>query len=509
MKSRHLCCLLLAVAALLSSRAQADVKPSALFADHAVLQRDKPLAVWGAADAGEKISVTFAGHAVATITDAAGRWRVELPALAASAEPRDLVVRGKNTVVLTDILVGEVWLASGQSNMARTLSNTSFDNAFEYPASADFPMIRQFTVDRAVAEQPADDVTGAWHRAGPATLPKFSATAWFFARDLYTLLRVPIGIINSSWGGTPAEAWTDAEALRASPVHAAVRQRWEEVLAAYPAAKARYDEARTEWEKQKASATAAGIKFTKAAPRAPQGPGHQYTPSGLYNAMIAPLTPAAIRGVIWYQGENNARVPRAVEYRQLFPALITGWRRAFAQGDFPFYWVQLANFAAGDAQSTVWATLRESQTLTLALPNTGQAVTIDIGNVADIHPKNKRDVGRRLARLALQRTYGLDLVDSGPVFAQAVSEGKGWRVGFTHTDGGLMAPLNALSGFELADEDRVFHPADARIEQNSVFVSSPEVPAPVAVRYAWRNAPVAGLFNGEGLPAVPFRTDTW
>ncbi len=505
MKFHPLCSLLLAVAVV----ARADVKPSALFADHAVLQRDKPVPVWGIADPGEKVSVTFAGHTAGTIADTAGRWRVELPALTASAEPRDLVFRGKNTVTFTDILVGEVWLASGQSNMARTLSNTSFDNAFEYAASADLPMIRQFTVGQVVAAQPAADVTGAWHRAGPATLARFSATAWFFARDLYALLRVPVGIVNSSWGGTPAEAWTDAASLRASPVHAAVQQRWDEVLAAYPAAKAKYNETRANWEKQKAVATAAGKKYTKAAPAAPQGPGHHYMPSGLFNGMIAPLTSAALRGVIWYQGENNARDPRAVEYRQLFPALITGWRRAFAQDNLPFYWVQLANFAAGDAQSTVWATLRESQTLTLALPETGQAVTIDIGNVADIHPKNKRDVGRRLARLALRRTYGLDIVDSGPVFARAAPEGSGWRVSFTHTDGGLVAPLNALSGFELAGEDREFHPAAAKIEKGSVLVTSPDVPAPIAVRYAWRNAPVAGLFNGEGLPAVPFRTDTW
>ena len=504
MKPFVLCCLLFAAAL-----ARADVKPAALFADHAVLQRDKPVPVWGTADAGERVSVIFAGHTVETTADAAGRWRVELPALAASAEPRSLVIRGKNTVTLTDILVGEVWLASGQSNMARTLRNTSFDTVFEYPASADFPMIREFTVAHAVTDQPAADVTGAWRRAGPATLPEFSATAWFFAHALHVVLRVPVGIVNSSWGGTPAEAWTDAEALRGSPVHAAVRQRWDEVIAAYPAAKARYDAARTDWEKQKSAATAAGKKFTKAVPAVPPGPGHQNTPSGLFNGMIAPLTPAAFRGVIWYQGENNARVPRNTEYRQLFPALISGWRRVFTQGDFPFYWVQLANFASGDAESTVWATLRESQTLTLALPNTGQAVIIDIGNVADIHPKNKKDVGRRLARLALRRTYGLDLVDSGPVFAKAAPEGAGWRVTFTHTDGGLVAPLNALSGFELAGADRVFHPADAKIQKDSVLVTSPSVPAPVAVRYAWRNAPVAGLFNGEGLPATPFRTDTW
>lgn len=505
MKLNHLGVLFLTIAV----GVHADVKPVGLFADHAVLQREKPVPVWGSADAGEKVSVTFAGHTVETIADLAGSWRVELPALAASAEPRDLHIRGNNTVTFTDILVGEVWLASGQSNMARTLSNTSFDNEFEYAASADLPMIRQFTVGRAVAEQPAADVTGEWHQAGPETLANFSATAWFFGRDLYALLRVPVGIINGSWGGTPGEAWTDAEGLRASPVHAAVRQRWEEVLAVYPAAKAKYDEARAAWENQKAVAMATGKKFTKAAPRAPQGPGHHYTPSGLFNGMIAPLTPVAFRGVIWYQGENNARVPRAEEYRRLFPSLITGWRQAFAQGDFPFYWVQLANFAAGDAQSAVWATLRESQTLTLALPNTGQAVTIDIGNATDIHPKNKRDVGRRLARLALRRTYGFDLVDSGPVFERVESEGSSLRISFGNTNGGLMTPLNALSGFELAGEDKVFHPADAMIENDTVLVTLTAVPAPVAVRYAWRNAPVAGLFNGEGLPAVPFRTDTW
>jgi sialate O-acetylesterase len=505
MKYRRLCCLLLAVAV----NAGAEVKPAALFADHAVLQRDKPVPIWGIADPGEKVSVTFASHRVETTADAAGRWRVELPALSASAESRQLLIQGKNTVTLTDILVGEVWLASGQSNMARTLGSTSFDTAFEYPASADFAMIREFTVAHAVAGQPAADVTGAWQPAGPKALPQFSAAAYFFARDLYTVLRVPVGIINSSWGATSGEAWTEGEALRESPVHAAVQQRWNEVLAAYPAAKVKYDAARAAWAKRRADAVASGEKFTEAAPAAPPGPGHHSTPSGLYNGMIAPLAPAALRGVIWYQGENNARVPRAVEYRQLFPALITGWRRAFAQGDFPFYWVQLANFASGDAQGTVWATLRESQTLTLALSNTGQAVAIDIGNVADIHPKNKRDVGRRLARLALRRTYGLDFVDSGPVFDTAAPEGAGWRISFTHTEGGLLAPLNALSGFELAGEDRVFHPAEAKIEKNSVLVTSPTVPAPVAVRYAWRNAPVAGLFNGEGLPAVPFRTDTW
>lgn len=499
MKFRLLCCFFLA-----TTFARADVRPAALFSDHAVLQRDKPVPVWGTADAGEKVSVTFSNHTVETTAAATGRWRVELPALSASLEPRPLVIRGKNTVTLSDILVGEVWIASGQSNMAR-LMRLTFDTALEYPAAEGYSMIREFTVEHAVAEQPAADVAGSWQVAGSQTISRFSAVGYYFARDLYAVLRVPVGIVNSSWGGTPGEAWTDATALHSSPVYAAVRQRWDEVLAAYPAAKVKHDEALADWNRKRA----AGGKTTKLAPVAPQGPGHHYTLSGLYNGMIAPLTPGAIRGVIWYQGENNARPPRDREYRDLFPALITGWRRAFDQGDFPFYWVQLANFAAGDALGTQWATLREAQTLTLGLPHTGQAVTIDIGNVTDIHPKEKREVGRRLARLALHRTYGLDIKDSGPVLAKAAREGQGYRLGFTNVDGGLVAPLLELSGFELAGEDRVFHAAAAKIDGDTVIVTSSAVPIPVAVRYAWRNAVAAGLFNDEGLPAAPFRTDSW
>ena len=486
----------------------ADVVPAPLFTDNAVLQRDKPIPVWGTADAGEKVTVTFAGHSLATTADASGKWRVDLPAQPASATPAELVIAGNNTVTLANIVVGEVWLASGQSNMEWSLNNT-FDQAIDVPASAKFPLIRHIKIKRTVADTPASTVAidrRTWEVAGPATTGNFSAVGYYFAKDLHELLGVPVGIIGSNWGGTPVESWISAEAYQTVPAEAAkVNERWTKALADYPANKAKFDAKLAAWKEARDAALAAGEPFTQRQPGAPWGPGHHFTPSGLHNAMIAPLVPYALRGAIWYQGESNAE--RASEYRALFSALITGWRSQFAQGDFPFYWVQLANFRS--PADTSWAFLREAQTQTLSLPATGQAVIIDVGDVRDIHPRNKKDVGRRLARLALARDYGFKIADSGPFFEKPEREGAGFRINFTNTHGGLIAPLNELVGFELAGADQVFKPASAVIEKNTVLVTSPEVPEPVAVRYAWRNAPLAGLFNKEGLPAVPFRTDTW
>ncbi len=489
---------------------RADVTPAPLFTDHAVLQRDKPVPVWGTASAGEKISVTFAGQTLETTADASGKWRVDLPAQPANAKPADLVIKGNNTITLTDIVVGEVWLASGQSNMALQVALT-YDAAIDVPASANFPLIRHIKIKETVSATPATTVAiegSTWKVAGPETTGGFTAAGYYFARDLYELLRVPVGIIGSNWGGTFVESWTDADAYKTVPDNATIVQsRWAKAVADSPAIKAKYDANLAAWKAEQTAANTAGAKFAKPAPRAPQGARPQDLPSGLFNGMINPLVPYALRGAIWYQGESNANSERTKEYHTLFSTMITGWRKDFAQGDFPFYWVQLANF--GNPAETNWAFLREAQTQTLALPATGQAVIIDIGNQKDIHPRNKKDVGRRLARLALARDYGLKIVDSGPVFAQADHEGAGYRVSFTHTDGGLIAPQNGLGGFELAGEDKVFHPADAALEKNTVLVTCAAVPAPVAVRYAWRNAPLAGLFNKEGLPAAPFRTDTW
>lgn len=483
----------------------ANVVLAPLFTDNAVLQRDKPVPVWGSAVAGEKVVVAFAGQTVATTADAVGQWRVTLAPLPANATPANLVVTGNNTVTLTNLVVGEVWLASGQSNMEMPLRGT-YDGALEVAASAN-PLIRHIKIAKKLADYPLATASGAWQVANPKTTGEFTAVGYHFALDLYRMLNVPVGIINSTWGGTRIEAWMDPATLKSNPAGAPVLNDWAKRLVAYPEAKAKFDVAHATWKAERDAAKAAGLPFTKAEPSSWNlgGPGHVNTPSGLNNGMIAPLVPYALRGTVWYQGEANAGEPAA--YRALFAAMITGWRAQFGQGDFPFYWVQLANYQS--ATYTNWAFLREAQSQALNLPATGQAVTVDIGNLNDVHPRNKKDVGRRLARLALARTYGQKIVDSGPVFAQAVREGVGFRVSFTAIHGGLIAPLNELVGFELAGEDKVFKPAAANIEKDTVLVTSAEVPAPVAVRYAWRNAPLAGLFNNEGLPAAPFRSDSW
>lgn len=487
----------------------ANVVMAPLFTDGAVLQRDKPVPVWGTADAGEQITVSFAGHTVSTTANPAGKWRVDLPALGASSESRTLSVSGENTITLRDVVVGEVWLASGQSNMELMMLN-SYDGKFEALA-ANYPLVRRFKVEKQVAEAPSSACKGAWMPTAPDNVGRFTAVGYFFAVDLHRALGVPVGIINSSWGATRVEAWMDAASAAASKgsVFAAIHSRWAETLADWPQAKAKADAVVKQWEAERDKAAAASQPFKKRRPVDPWGPGHSATPSGLYNGMIHPLVPYALRGAIWYQGESNAR--RAHEYRELFTAMITGWRAQFAQGDFPFYWVQLANFRDIGIRETDYAFLRGAQTEALALPNTGQAVTIDIGNVTDIHPRNKKDVGRRLALLALARTYGkTTLVDSGPVFEKATIEGSTMRVEFKKSNALLTSPRGEQpAGFELAGADRFFYPATARIDNNTIIVSSQQVPTPVAVRYAWRNSPEAGLFNTEGLPACPLRSDDW
>jgi sialate O-acetylesterase len=486
----------------------ANVKLPAIISDNMVLQRGKKVPIWGWAEPGEKVSVKGSWEWFETSTKAKdnGKWMVKIQPPKAGGS-YEIMIKGNNTITLKNILVGEVWICSGQSNMQMSVRSSA--NAEQEISAADYPKIRLFTVKRNVADKPQSDCEGNWTMCSPETVPGFSAVAYFFGRELHQQLDVPVGLIHTSWGGTPAEAWTRRGVLESEPDCIPILQRFDEAMARYPEAKKKYDESLIEWKKAVEKAKAEGKKPPRR-PNPPFGPGNPHSPAGLYNAMIAPLIPYGIRGAIWYQGESNAG--RAYQYRKLFPAMITNWREDWGQGKFPFLFVQLANFMAVDPEpvDSAWAELREAQLMTLALPNTGMAVIIDIGEAKDIHPKNKQDVGKRLALWALAKTYGKDLVYSGPIYKSMRTEGNKIILDFEHVgDGLVVGGGESLKGFAVAGADRKFVWADAKIEGNTVVVSSDEISEPVAVRYAWANNPVCNLYNKEGLPASPFRTDDW
>jgi sialate O-acetylesterase len=485
------------------STAMADVTLAPLFQDHAILQRNQPLPIWGRAAPGEHVTVAFRNQTVGATTDSDGRWIVYLEPLSAAIEPADLTVTGKTTVVVHDVLVGEVWLASGQSNMNRQLA--SLPDAAQVIARVNNPFIRQFTVTLTAKKDPAETVeSSGWQSAGPTTAENFSAVAWFFAADLQRKLGVPVGIIHSSWGGSKIEAWMDTRTLQSTAAWPAINERWQYLTANYPRIEAEY----AAWDKTVKEAMAKNLPPPSTMPLLPRGPGSPHALSELFNGMIAPLQPYAIRGVIWYQGESNWERP--AEYAKLFPAMITAWRAQWGLGDLPFYFVQLPNYGQTyDPTNRIWAWLREAQTAALALPNTAMAVTIDCGDPKDIHPQNKPIVGRRLAQLAAAKVYKIPGDWTGPRFAAAVREGNAMRVTFDEVATGLTSENKPPQAFELAGADRKFYPATATIERDTVVVKSPQVPEPVAVRYAWSNIPVANLYNGAGLPAAPFRSDAW
>ncbi len=651
------CAAALAAAPGLVVPAAAEVRLPALVGSHMVLQRDQPARVWGWAAPGETVRVSVGSAAGQATTGPDGRWSVDLPAQPAGG-PFELTIAGRNTITLDDVWAGEVWVASGQSNMEFQLAS-----AIGGPeaAQAGCAGLRLFTVAKATSLLPKDDVSGQWAGCDASTAPGFSAVAFYFGRELAKALGVKIGLVHSSWGGTPAEAWTSREALAAEPSLRPMVADFEAALADPQAQKtfaARLDawekanylqdtgnagaaqgwqkpEAATtdwksmeipqQWEKAglaidgavwfrrsldvpaewagkdlrlslgalddfdttyfageeightggetpgywavprkysvpgrlvKAGRTAIATRIfdhygnggfsgvvpdlwiapadSSASPIALAGPwqyrieralapatpdfatqprapsaDNSNSPTVLFSAMVAPLTPYTIRGAIWYQGESNAGA--AYQYRTLFPTMIRDWRRAWGRGDFPFLFVQLANFMqrAGEPGESSWAELREAQTLTLAVPRTGMAVTIDIGEANDIHPRNKQDVGARLARWALADTYAKPVVKSGPLYVSATAESHALRVRLEHAAGLTTGDGKPARGFAIAGVDRKWHWAEARIENDTVLVSSPAVPLPVAVRYAWADNPEATLRNGEGLPASPFRTDDW
>jgi sialate O-acetylesterase len=485
------------IACALAGSLHAAVKLPALISDHMVLQQGVPVRIWGTADPGEAVSVQFQGQTVGGKAAENGKWALWLKPLSA-AGPLEMTV---NNLSIKDVLVGEVWLGSGQSNMEFALNQAV--NHDEEIAHADYPLIHVFLVKRIVAEQPADDVSGAWQVCTPQNAHRFSAVEYFFGRALHNYLHVPMGLIESYWGGTPAQSWTSDAALKSDPAMKFIADDWANVLTRYPAAKEQYEQRLAAWEKSAAEARAAG-KPAPNRPGAPQGPGHPNTPAGLYNGMIAPLVPYTIRGVIWYQGESNASEAHAYRYRRLFADMIQDWRNRWGEGDFPFLFVQLANFKTNGW----WPVLRESQTETLSLRNTGMAVAIDVGESNDIHPKNKQDVGMRLALAARHIAYHDAAVEySGPAYRQATSENNAIRVWFTHSDGMQAKGGGALTGFTIAGADGNFVAAEAKIDGGTILVSSPSVANPVAVRYAWADDPVCNLINQAGLPAGPFRSD--
>jgi sialate O-acetylesterase len=444
---------------------RSPLKVHGLFTDGMVLQREQAVPVWGTAEPGRSVAVTVAGQKKVSTADASGKWKVVLDPLKAGG-PMDLTIAADRTVTLRNVLVGEVWLCSGQSNMGWSVRLSA--NAAEEIAAARHPQIRLFTVVRRESESPEADVEGSWQECSPATVPTFSAVAYYFGRSLQKALNVPIGLVHSSVGATRAQAWTPRPVLE---------EGFKEVFAQH--------------DKEKAN---------------PNPAVKPVAPSTLWNGMIAPLAPFAIRGAIWYQGEGNVGSPKTHE--KLFPALIRSWRKEWS-GEFPFLYVQLANhLARKDAPvESYWAMLRESQRLALSVPRTAMAVTIDIGDAQDIHPKNKQDVGRRLALAAEAVVYGRDVVYSGPMIASMKREGEKIRLTFNHVGGGLVAKGDVLKGFAVAGDDRKYVWAQAKVEGNTVVVRADGIAKPAAVQYGWADNPECTLYNKEGLPASPFQID--
>lgn len=499
--------LLIPILVALAGVAGADVSLPHLFADHMVLQRGREVRVWGKADAGEAVTVRFRGEESRATAGDDGRWEAWIGPLAAGG-PDELVVSGKNEIKIADVLVGEVWVCSGQSNMQWSVKISG--NPEAEIAAANHPNIRLFQVPMIPSDTPFEDVDAKWAVCSPESIPDFSAVGYYFGRSLQAALGVPVGLIQSAWGGTPAEAWTRRERQIGDPEFQPIVDRWDAAVAALPAQEEQYAKDLAAWETAAKEAEAAGQK----APDKPKKPaiGHQNRPGTLYNGMIAPLVPFTIAGAIWYQGESNAG--RAFQYRRLFPEMIRDWRESWGQGDFPFLFVQLANFLAPTPEpvEAEWAELREAQNHALRLPKTGMAVIIDIGEEKDIHPKNKQDVGARLALAARMVEYGHDVEGSSPLPKSIDVRGGEVLVKFEHVGGGLKTrDGKAPRYFSVAGPDRKFHWAEATVVgPDTVSVRCAAVPNPVAVRHAWANNPdTANLIGGTGLPASPFRSDDW
>ncbi|MFO1062914.1 MAG: sialate O-acetylesterase [Pirellulales bacterium] len=472
----------------------ADVKVPNIFGDHMVLQQQQKNRVWGTADAGESVSVTISGKTQTATADAKGNWEVMLEPLSVGA-PLELTIKGKNEIKFTDVLVGEVWICSGQSNMQWSV-NASNDADLER-LTAKNPNIRMINFPQVGTQEPIWTHDRKWQVCTPENVGGFSAVGYFFARQLQETIGVPVGMINNAWGGSACEAWINRSVLAADEQYKPLMDRWALTEATFATLSTKSD--LTEAEKNQLNVLRGQM-------------GGNSRPANIYNGVLKSHLGYGIKGAIWYQGESNAG--RAYQYRTLFPLMIKNWRDEWKQGDFPFYWVQLADFRDEKAEpaESDWAELREAQTMTMkALPNTGEAVIIDIGEGKDIHPKNKVDVGRRLARWALAKQYGVQVPFHSPQYkSHEIKDGK-VTLTFDYVDGGWR-PFDVPKprGFAIAGEDKKFVWADAKVlPDGRVEVWSDKVSAPASVRYAWADNPVCNMFNGAGLPLTPFRTDDW
>ncbi|OGV49436.1 MAG: hypothetical protein A2X49_13190 [Lentisphaerae bacterium GWF2_52_8] len=489
--------------------ASTDLKLAPLFTENMVLQREIKIPVWGESAPNEEISIEFCGQEIKTKADSTGKWKTELLPLPPGG-PFTLSVRsgGKKIVEFKNVLIGDVWICSGQSNMAMRVESAK--DSVQEIAAANYPNIRLFRLSAEGAAEPKTELKNKkWEFCTPETVKSFSAAAYYFGRAIHKELNIPVGLVQTAVGGSAIHSWMPWSLLENSPDFVPAIDSFKEAMKSYPEKKDAYDKALADWkEKQKQLPKEEARKIP--IPRPPLYYGQGGAPAALFNAMINPLVPYAIKGVIWYQGEADAG--RAAIYRKLLPAMISEWRTRWGQGNFPFLIVQLPNWQKPPEKpsDSAWAELREAQAMALSLPATGLAVTIELGEADNIHPSNKQEVGKRLALLALNMVYGQKNICSGPRYKSMKTDGNKIRIEFDKIGSGLVAKDGELKQFAIAGEDKIFEWAEAKIEGHSVIVSSPTLEKPVAVRYAWADNPAGcNLYNKEGLPAAPFRTDTW
>ncbi|MEO6845931.1 MAG: sialate O-acetylesterase [Chthoniobacterales bacterium] len=478
----------------------AELKLPSFFSDHMVLQAGAKTPIWGNASANEKVTLTVDGKPVTTTAGVDGKWRVELPSQKAGHNTDITIDASGAQKVIHDVLWGEVWFCSGQSNMVRILPLT--DNAEQVMAAAQDTQLRMFTVQRHPAIEPQSDLVGEWKLTTPENAKTFSGVAYYFGKKLRETTGNPVGMIVSAYGGSYIESWLDQQTMEADPATKKMQDEWSKYVTEIPAKKAKYEADMLVWTPAVEKAKAEG----QPAPPHPYSPvpaDYPFSPNKLYNAMVHPFVGYAIRGFLWYQGESNATGNPSSEYGIAFAGLVKSWRHEWGNDRLPFYFVQLPNFAPKNPQ--YWTEMRETQRQALSIPGTAMAVTIDVGDPEDVHPKNKKDVGERLARIALANDYGQKIESNGPMIRSAKFDQGKTRLEFDHaknlktTDG--QSPLN----FEIGDAAGVFKPATAVIVKGDIVLECAEIPAPKAVRYAWATNPTVNLVNGDGLPASPFK----